>query len=57
MEYFVEQASTHREAEAKIRQKYGEHARIMHHRTVRVGGFLGMFSREGVEVTGYYIRQ
>jgi flagellar biosynthesis protein FlhF len=54
MEYFVEQAPTHREAEARIRQKYGEHARIMHHRTVRVGGFLGMFSREGVEVTGYF---
>jgi flagellar biosynthesis protein FlhF len=54
MEYFVEQATTHREAEAKIRQKYGEQARIMHHRTVRLGGFLGMFSREGVEVTGYF---
>jgi len=54
MEYFVEQATTHREAEAKIRQKYGDHARIMHHRTVRIGGFLGMFSREGVEVTGYF---
>lgn len=54
MEYFVEQATTHREAEAKIRQKYGDHARIMHHRTVRVGGFLGLFSREGVEVTGYF---
>ncbi|MCK4514926.1 MAG: flagellar biosynthesis protein FlhF [Spirochaetaceae bacterium] len=54
MEYFVEQAITHREAEAKIREKYGDHARIMHHRTVRVGGFLGLFSREGVEVTGYF---
>ncbi len=54
MEYFVEQATTHREAEAKIREKYGDHARIMHHRTVRVGGFLGLFSREGVEVTGYF---
>ena len=54
MEYFVEQAITHREAEAKSREKYGDHARIMHHRTVRVGGFLGLFSREGVEVTGYF---
>lgn len=53
MEYFVEQASTHREAELKVRTKYGEQARITHHRTVRVGGFLGLFSREGVEVTGY----
>jgi len=54
MEYFVEQATTHREAEAKVRAKYGEHARIMHHRTVRMGGFLGLFSHEGVEVTGYF---
>ncbi len=53
MEYFVEQGTTHREAELKVRTKYGEHARIMHHRTVRIGGFLGLFSREGVEVTGY----
>ncbi len=54
MEYFVEQASTHREAQEKIRLKYGDHARIMHHRSVRMGGFLGLFSREGVEVTGYF---
>ncbi len=54
MEYFVEQAATHREAEERIRSKYGDQARIMHHRSVRVGGFLGMFTREGVEVTGYF---
>ena len=57
MEYFVERASTHREAEEKIRYKYGDHARIMHHRTVRVGGFLGLFTREEVEVTGYFSRE
>jgi flagellar biosynthesis protein FlhF len=54
MEYFVEQGATHREAEQRVRAKYGENARIMHHRTVRVGGFLGMFRREAVEVTGYF---
>lgn len=53
MEYFVEQATTHRDALEKVRAKYGEQARVMHQRTVRVGGFLGLFSREGVEVTGY----
>jgi flagellar biosynthesis protein FlhF len=53
MEYFVEQAATYREAEQKVRSKYGEKARIMHHRTVRTGGFLGLFSRENVELTGY----
>jgi flagellar biosynthesis protein FlhF len=54
MEYFVEQATSHREAEAKVRAKYGDRARIMHHKTVRMGGFLGLFSKEGVEVTGYF---
>ncbi|MFP4113377.1 MAG: flagellar biosynthesis protein FlhF [Spirochaetales bacterium] len=57
MEYFVEQAATHREAEEKIRLKYGSQARIMHHRSVRIGGFLGLFTREGVEVTGYFSRE
>ncbi|MFW5683724.1 MAG: flagellar biosynthesis protein FlhF [Spirochaetota bacterium] len=54
MEYFVEQAATHREAEERVRMKYGDQARIMHHRSVRVGGFLGLFTREAVEVTGYF---
>jgi len=54
MEYFVEQAASHREAEQKVRAKYGERAKIMHHKTVRLGGFLGLFAREGVEVTGYF---
>jgi flagellar biosynthesis protein FlhF len=54
MEYFVEQAPTHREAEERVRLKYGDQARIMHHRSVRMGGFLGLFTREGVEVTGYF---
>jgi flagellar biosynthesis protein FlhF len=54
MEYFVEQAQTHREALDKVRVKYGDNARILSHKMVRMGGFLGFFAREGVEVTGYY---
>jgi flagellar biosynthesis protein FlhF len=54
MEYFVEQAPTHREALDRVRTKYGESARVLSHKTVRLGGFLGFFAREGVEVTGYY---
>ncbi len=53
MEYFVEQAPTHRDAMEKVRTKYGEQAKVMHQRTIRLGGFLGLFSREGVELTGY----
>ena len=54
MQYFVEQAPNHIEAQRRVKEKYGEKARIMHHRSVRVGGFLGLFRREGVEVTGYF---
>lgn len=57
MEYFVEQAYSHREALEKVRDRYGENARIMHHKSVRMGGFLGLFSREGVEVTGYIAQE
>ncbi len=53
MEYFTETASTHREVLEKINMKYGGKAKILSHRTVRIGGFLGLFTREGVEISGY----
>jgi len=53
MQYFTEQASSHREALERVREKYGESAQVLSHRTVRLGGFMGLFTREGVEVSGY----
>jgi flagellar biosynthesis protein FlhF len=53
MQYFTIQARSNREAIEKMKSTYGEDARILTHRSVRVGGFLGLFSAEGVEVTGY----
>ncbi len=53
MQYFTIQARTNREAIEKMKVTYGEDARILTHRSVRVGGFLGMFAREGIELTGY----
>lgn len=53
MQYFTEQARSHREALEMIRAKYGDQAQVLSHKTVRLGGFLGLFAREGVEVTGY----
>ena len=53
MQYFTEQAGSHQEVNEKVKEKYGESARILTRRTVRMGGFLGLFSREGVELTGY----
>jgi flagellar biosynthesis protein FlhF len=53
MQYFTEQAPSHKEALENIRLKYGQQARILTHRRVKMGGFLGMFKKEGVEVTGF----
>jgi len=53
MQYFTEQADSHSAALELVRAKYGEAAQVLSHRTVRRGGFLGLFAREGVEVTGY----
>ncbi len=53
MEYFTEQAPTHREVVDRIRLKYGENAKILTQKSVRIGGFLGLFGREGVEIAGY----
>mgnify|MGYP005634087171 CR=1 FL=1 len=53
MQYFTETAYTHGEALDGIKRKYGESAKVLTHRSVRMGGFLGLFSREGVELTGY----
>jgi flagellar biosynthesis protein FlhF len=53
MQYFTIQARSNREAIEKMKLTYGEDARILTHRSVRMGGFLGLFSAEGVEVTGY----
>jgi flagellar biosynthesis protein FlhF len=53
MQYFTIQARSNREAIEKMKSTYGEEARILTHRSVKLRGFLGMFSTEGVEVTGY----
>ncbi|HET6485405.1 MAG TPA: flagellar biosynthesis protein FlhF [Spirochaetia bacterium] len=53
MQYFTIQARSNREAIEKMKSTYGEDARILTHRAVRMGGFLGLFAAEGVEVTGY----
>jgi flagellar biosynthesis protein FlhF len=53
MQYFTEQAPSHREALELVRAKYGEQAQILSHRSVRSGGILGLFKHEEVEVTGY----
>jgi flagellar biosynthesis protein FlhF len=53
MQYFTEQAPTHREVMERIRDKYGDRAKILTQKSVRMGGFMGLFAREGVEIAGY----
>jgi flagellar biosynthesis protein FlhF len=53
MKYFVEQALTYPECLENIRTKYGERATVLMHKNIRMGGFLGLFARDGVEVTGF----
>ncbi len=53
MEYFTEIASNYREAMDKISTKYGERAKILTRRSVRIGGVLGLFTKEGIEMSGY----
>ncbi|MDR0378128.1 MAG: flagellar biosynthesis protein FlhF [Spirochaetaceae bacterium] len=52
MEHFTEQAYTYSACIEKIRKKYGNRANILVHKTIRMGGILGFFSREGVEMSG-----
>ena len=53
MNYFSEQGLTYKEAIEKVRLKYGENIRILSHKTVMMGGFLGLFQKEGVQIDGY----
>jgi flagellar biosynthesis protein FlhF len=52
MEYFTEKADTYSACLDKIKQKYGNRANVLVHKSIRIGGVLGLFSREGVEMSG-----
>ena len=52
-QYFTEQAENYEEAYRKVREKYGDNATILLRKTIMIpSGFLGIFRREGVEVSG-----
>ena len=52
-QFFIEQAPTYDEAERKAREKYGDRVTILVHETVKIpGGFLNLFRRDGVKITG-----
>ncbi len=53
MNYFSEQGLTYSEAIEKVKAKYGENIRILSHKSIMLGGFLGLFKKEGVQIDGY----
>ena len=53
MNYFSEQGLSYSEVIDRLKNKYGENIRILSHKTVMVGGFLGLFKKEGVQTDGY----
>ncbi|QQO08242.1 flagellar biosynthesis protein FlhF [Breznakiella homolactica] len=55
MEIIKEQGESYEDCLRKMREKYekyGKKVKVMTQEKIRIGGFLGMFTREGVEVTG-----
>ncbi len=53
METFIEQAESRRKCLSKIVAKYGERVVLLRERKVRLGGFMGLFTREGFELEFY----
>ncbi len=57
MEYFTEQGENHRQVMERIYRQYGRKVKILTQRNIRIGGVLGLFGREGVEIMGVYTPQ
>ncbi len=53
METFIERGETLNGVMALVREKYGEQARVMTYRKVRIPRFLGLFPTDGIEVQGH----
>ena len=51
MEIITERGATYEECVRKLQDKYGRQIEPFTRKTIRVGGFLGLFTREAVEVS------
>jgi flagellar biosynthesis protein FlhF len=54
MEMYVEKGMSRMDCELKIAQKYSRPFHIISQKEIRMGGFLGFFSRPGVQVEFYF---
>jgi len=54
MEMYIEQGLSRMECELKIAEKYKRPFHILSEKEIRIGGFMGLFSRQGVQVEFYF---
>jgi len=54
MESYTEQGMSRKDCELKITEKYRKPFRILSEREIRVGGFMGLFSKPAVQVEFYF---
>jgi flagellar biosynthesis protein FlhF len=54
METYIEQGGNRMECELKIAAKYNRHFQILGQKEIRMGGFLGLFTKPGVQVEFYF---
>ncbi|HKL86967.1 MAG TPA: flagellar biosynthesis protein FlhF [Treponemataceae bacterium] len=50
MDIFTEQAASYDECIERIKAKHGPHIHVLRQKKIRLGGFLGFFEREGIEL-------
>lgn len=53
MMYFTETGRSHQELILLIRDKYGPDATVLSRKKITLGGFLGLFQKDGLEYSGY----
>ena len=54
MEMYIEQGMNRMECELKIAQKYNRPFQIISQKDIKIGGFMGLFSKSGVQVEFYF---
>jgi len=54
MEMYIEQGSSRRDCELRIAEKYKRPFHILSEKGIRIGGFMGLFSKPGVQVEFYF---
>jgi len=55
MELFIEQGESKEDCMLKISSKYNRPFQILTQKGIRLGGFLGLFSRPGIQVEFYFL--